>query len=72
MWCLVRQLVVVAHILCGVAVSPIMVFLYHFFKEFVINVDCLCDKFIQCVNYLSVKGDLVLHVLLKSMSVHDY
>ena len=73
MWrCLVRQLVVVAHMLCGVTVSSVIVFLYHSLKQFVIDVDCLCDEFVQCVDRSSIKGDFILHVFLESTSVHDY
>ena len=71
-WHLVRQSVVVAHILCRVAVSSVVVFLYHSLEEFVVDINILCDKFIQCLDYLSVKGNLVLHVFLESLSVHDY
>ena len=62
----------VAHILCGVAVSSVVVFLYHSLEQFVIDVDCLCDEFVQCINRLSVKGDFILHVFLESMLVHDH
>ena len=73
MWqCLVRRLVVVAHMPCGVAVSSVMVFLHHLFEQFVIDVDYLCDELVQCVDHSSVKGDFILHVFLKSMSVHDH
>ena len=69
---LVRQFVVVAHMPCGVAVSSVVVFLYHSLEQFVIDVDCLCNKFIQCVDCLSVEGDFILHVFLESTSVHDH
>ena len=71
-WCLVRQLVVVAHMPCGVAVSSVVVFLHHSLEQFVVDVDCLCDEFVQCVDRLSVEGDFILHVFLESMSVHDH
>ena len=57
---------------CRAAVSSVVVFLYHSLEEFVVDVDYLCDKFVQCLDYLSVKGDLVLHVFLKSTLVHNY
>ena len=71
-WYLVRQLVVVAHMLCGVAVFSVVAFLHHSLESLVINVDCLCDEFVQCIDCLSVEGDFILHVFLESMSVHDY
>ena len=62
----------VAHILCGVAVSSVIVFLHHSLEEFVVDVDCLYDKFIQCLDCLSIKSKFVLYVFLESTSVHDY
>ena len=62
----------IAHIPCRVAVFSVIVFLYYLLKKFVININSLYNMFVQCLNCLSVKGDLVLHVFLESMSVHNY
>ena len=62
----------VAHILCRVTVFSIVVFLHHLLEEFVINIDYLYNKFVQCLDYLSIKSDLVLHVFLESTLVHNY
>ena len=62
----------VAHMPCGVAVSSVVVFLHRLLEYLVIDVDCLCDEFVQCVDCSSVEGDFILHVFLESTSAHDH
>ena len=56
----------------GVATSSIMVFLHHALEEFIVNVDCARNQFIQSSNFGSVEGKFILHVVFESAVEHDH